>query len=690
MTVENSDTVDRSIISGVGPYTYSFRIFDESELVVHVDIGGVDPLPLSLSTHYTVSGVNNEDGGTVTLTAAAAASYAGDTLDIRSNTRHYQPTSIRNQGSFLPEIHEDAFDRMVRQVQDLSRRVDSKLGYPDNTSLNASMVLRATWANKWVYVNSSGEFEPASAISPQALSASVIGALLYNRTAAEIAASVIPSSYGYPVGDVRRYGAIGDGTTNDAAAIESAILVAAIDGGEVFFPPGDYLVLEGNSGIEITSKSRIHLRGSRATLRRATQGTNVNYAIFTFNACTDLIVDGLNFDIHGLLYFGGAIKCYGGQRITIRDCYFYDSTPGAVTSDRYHVLFTHDTTYGLCEYVSVRGCTLDGGQLEANANHIKIEGNTFLNAINRAITCATNGNNRTFRHVHIRGNTFKNTKDAFIGIAVDPTTDTGTLIEYVVIDGNTFEASADGASEAISITNTGATNNMRNFVIANNVMQDAIGQGFLSLNIGGNTMTGVQVTGNVYRALTTSVNRPYFFQFIEEAIVARNIAYGSVITRAFYFTQFKRCTIVDNMAEASVQAYEITLPTNSTTGVNEFRNNKVLGTPTTTFSAADTNASDIWNAASNEIKALTVSGTSFRRDGFHTVRVTAAGATSINTIAGGSKGDEITVLFGDGNVTLEDGSGNIVLAGNMAGTVNDTIRLKFDGTNWFELSRSAN
>lgn len=37
----------------------------------------------------------------------------------------------------------------------------------------------------------------------------------------------------YPVGDVRRYGAVGDGVTDDTAAIRDAI-----SHGFVYFPPG--------------------------------------------------------------------------------------------------------------------------------------------------------------------------------------------------------------------------------------------------------------------------------------------------------------------------------------------------------------------------------------------------------------------------------------------------------------------
>jgi len=47
---------------------------------------------------------------------------------------------------------------------------------------------------------------------------------IYGLTVAEGAASVTPSDYSYPPGDVRRYGAVGDGVTDDYAAFRDAIL----------------------------------------------------------------------------------------------------------------------------------------------------------------------------------------------------------------------------------------------------------------------------------------------------------------------------------------------------------------------------------------------------------------------------------------------------------------------------------
>jgi len=72
------------------------------------------------------------------------------------------------------------------------------------------------------------------------------------------------------------------------------------------------------------------------------------------------------------------------------------------------------------------------------------------------------------------------------------------------------------------------------------------------------------------------------------------------------------------------------------------------------------------------------------------VSVTATGAVTVTSItATGNTGRIVTLVFADGNVTITDG-GNLKLAGNLVGTVDDTMTLVCNGTNWYEISRSVN
>lgn len=66
------------------------------------------------------------------------------------------------------------------------------------------------------------------------------------------------------------------------------------------------------------------------------------------------------------------------------------------------------------------------------------------------------------------------------------------------------------------------------------------------------------------------------------------------------------------------------------------------------------------------------------------------GTTTVTSVlaTGITAGTVVTIIF-DGILTFTDGS-NLVLAGDFVTTANDTITLAFDGTSWFELSRSVN
>ncbi len=64
--------------------------------------------------------------------------------------------------------------------------------------------------------------------------------------------------------NVKNYGAVGDGTTDDRVAIQEAV-DAAFDagGGVVYFPPGTYIVsrFDGSNAYGINLRSRVHLMG---------------------------------------------------------------------------------------------------------------------------------------------------------------------------------------------------------------------------------------------------------------------------------------------------------------------------------------------------------------------------------------------------------------------------------------------
>lgn len=107
------------------------------------------------------------------------------------------------------------------------------------------------WASKAASVT-------AASVS-RVLSASMLGGVLFPQNAAESTAPVTPTDYAVadkPLIDVRRYGAVLDGATDDSAAIAEAIAVAAVVGGRVLIP-GAAAVASANLPIALPSGAEL-------------------------------------------------------------------------------------------------------------------------------------------------------------------------------------------------------------------------------------------------------------------------------------------------------------------------------------------------------------------------------------------------------------------------------------------------
>lgn len=75
----------------------------------------------------------------------------------------------------------------------------------------------------------------------------------YSRTAAEISAGVTPVDYRYPEGDVRRYGAVGDGLTDDTEAVRQMHAVANEAGIPVSYSGVRRLLVQADARIKVNT-----------------------------------------------------------------------------------------------------------------------------------------------------------------------------------------------------------------------------------------------------------------------------------------------------------------------------------------------------------------------------------------------------------------------------------------------------
>ncbi|EPE4761731.1 hypothetical protein ACTD35_001543 [Escherichia coli] len=115
MTV--STEVDHNEYTGNGVTTsfpYTFRVFNESDLVVQVVDLDENIAVLALDADYTVTGAGGYNGGNVILSKALANGYQ---ISISRELPVTQETDLRNQGKFFAEVHEDAFDKLTMLIQ---------------------------------------------------------------------------------------------------------------------------------------------------------------------------------------------------------------------------------------------------------------------------------------------------------------------------------------------------------------------------------------------------------------------------------------------------------------------------------------------------------------------------------------------------------------------------------------------
>lgn len=117
-----------------GPYTgngsttsfdYTFRVDAEADIVVTVlNAAGTTETVKTLTTDYTVSGVGNAAGGSITMLVAPAT---GEKLTITRSVQIDQEIDLQNRGAVNPETLEQGLDKLTQIAQDQQQQLDRSL-----------------------------------------------------------------------------------------------------------------------------------------------------------------------------------------------------------------------------------------------------------------------------------------------------------------------------------------------------------------------------------------------------------------------------------------------------------------------------------------------------------------------------------------------------------------------------------
>jgi len=465
--------------------------------------------------------------------------------------------------------------------------------------------------------------------------------------------------------NVKWFGATGNGTTNDSAAVQAAIdYVESLtsDGVALVFPSGDYLV----SGL--TVDARVHLIGNGATIKAAATTGN----ILSLSATAQMsIIEGFRFDSGSQRTAGDYIKLTGTYWVTIRDCSFW----------RYYNAIHGDgavsTGVDNCQFQEPTPSTTAAG---GAAIVLDTNNNVDWRLSNLIADCAVDEPSYGIKAVYTDALTIVNCDIINHGSCLALVPGTGQAVAATFVANSYFDNSVTGLDINPSGTGTVTrvsiegcwfgSNSFHNVYInqtGSTVIEGvSIGGGQNVLSAGNGiatvgTVNGLVVSGGIYSGNTSS-GISLSAGTTKCAITGAVIGVGSGSTGNAYGI-FLNTSTGDVMIANNVITGNVTADIGGTAGTARFDNN-ITGTSSTVASTA----------------TLTLP---VDKDFF-----IISGTNNITRITASWAGREVTLMF-QAALTVVDGD-NLKIAGNFVTSADDTISLVCDGTSWVEKSRAAN
>jgi hypothetical protein len=157
-TVKNSYNGDGSTAT----FTYTFKIFANSDLQVIIRSALGTETVKTLTTHYTVTGAGSASGGDITFTAGNIP-VSGETVVLRRAIPQTQAIDYIANDPFPAESHEEGLDRATMAIQQLQEEVDRAIKLSRTNTITSSefTVGAANRANKVLAFDASGELSVA-------------------------------------------------------------------------------------------------------------------------------------------------------------------------------------------------------------------------------------------------------------------------------------------------------------------------------------------------------------------------------------------------------------------------------------------------------------------------------------------------------------------------------------------------
>lgn len=232
MTV--SSTTSRVSYPGAGstgPFTVPFRFFASADIEVYRRSSAGVELLLVVTTDYTVAGAGNSSGS-VTLVDALET---GETLVILRAQAVLQPADFENAGTFYGKDHQNALDKLCMVDQTQQDKIDRSLKLePSLDPDDYDLTIPDPETGKVMTGTGTG-------FTMSELDSSAVALPGESRTVATLSA-LLANAYGRNVYNVKDYGAVCNGTTDETALLIAACAACASAGGGTVLIPGDIRV----------------------------------------------------------------------------------------------------------------------------------------------------------------------------------------------------------------------------------------------------------------------------------------------------------------------------------------------------------------------------------------------------------------------------------------------------------------
>jgi hypothetical protein len=509
------------------------------------------------------------------------------------------------------------------------------------------------------------------------------------------------------------YGAKGNGSADDTAAIQAALTtVEQAGGGHVYVPTGTYpitatLLVGSDTFLELHPDAVIKRNGPIQCMLRnredgVTGGYNANARIriqggrFEANSTIPTPCDALFFGHMSDLtlrditirdtYAWHLCEVNGCKRVRVLNCTFLDSVILDKEMLQLDIQYAGSGFSGpgdntANEDVLVNGCTFENGSV-AIGNHvpvvghphsnIRVIGNRFKTMTQAGILlCDTNAllvANNQFEDITNWGCALQASKDAVSGFSVV---------------GNQFRniGGGDFVKDSRAIRPVGiATARIRDIAIVGNTLRSVGRYGITT-----EYCDYVEIVGNT---ITDTGRYGIFAIWATNVVVAGNNAVGNNIELPATYRDIQIGYTSGLVTESS--GYIVTGNICGSMRVSYVEKCLVSGNYISTTYTDDNRGGTDVRVINNALPAIAETVASAATI---TLRpdmefVVLSGSTPVTAITASWPKRRVT-FRSTGSVTVTDG-GNLNLAGNITLDSNDTLTLICDGTNWYETSRSTN